>query len=33
MEWFASDQAQRHHRDSALPAEPDRRGRSKLFKT
>jgi DNA helicase HerA-like ATPase len=33
MAWFASDQAQRQERDSALPAEPERRGRNKLFKT
>jgi len=33
VEWFASDRARRQDRDSALPAEPDRRGRNKLFKT
>jgi DNA helicase HerA-like ATPase len=33
QEWFAGDQAGRHERDRALPAEPETRGRSKLFKT
>lgn len=33
QEWFAEDQAGRRERDHALPAEPDTRGRSKLFKT
>ena len=33
LEWFASDQAGRHERDSALPTEPGARGRNKLFKT
>ena len=30
--WFAEDQAGRHERDLALPAEPATRGRNKLFK-
>jgi len=33
LEWFAGDRASQHERDLALPAEPETRGRSKLFKT
>lgn len=33
QEWFAGDQGGRRERDRALPAEPEVRGRSKLFKT
>lgn len=33
LEWFAEDQSGQRERDRALPAEPDTRGRHKLFKT
>ena len=33
LEWFASGQAGRRDRDRALPAKPDTRGSSKLYKT
>ena len=33
LEWFAQDRASHRERDQALPAEPETRGRSKLFKT
>jgi DNA helicase HerA-like ATPase len=33
LEWFAEDRASHRERDRALPAEPETRGRSKLFKT
>jgi DNA helicase HerA-like ATPase len=33
LEWFAEDRGSRRARDRALPAEPETRGRSKLFKT
>jgi hypothetical protein len=32
-EWFARDRVDQRERDLALPAEPETRGRSKLFKT
>jgi DNA helicase HerA-like ATPase len=33
MEWFSDDRAGQRERDQALPAEPEARGRDKLFKT
>jgi hypothetical protein len=33
LEWFEEGQVDQRKRDSALPAEPETRGRSKLFKT
>ena len=33
LEWFAGDRAGQRERDLALPAEPETRGRSDLFKT
>jgi hypothetical protein len=33
LEWFAQDRAGQRQRDQSLPAEPETRGRSKLFKT
>jgi hypothetical protein len=33
LEWFAEDRLGQRERDRALPAEPDTRGRHKLFKT
>ena len=33
LEWFAGDRAGQRECDLALPAEPEPRGRSKLFKT
>jgi hypothetical protein len=32
LEWFTDDRAGQRERDLALPAEPETRGRSKLFK-
>jgi DNA helicase HerA-like ATPase len=33
VKWFATDQPNRSDRDRALPADPETRGRNKLFKT
>ena len=33
LEWFESEQAGKRSRDRALPFEPEKRGRGKLFKT